>query len=194
MHVPIEGKVVVPIKCMLRFERCDANTGYTAVYRTRKQLSVCMLVDSLGAIQGFGIFVTIRFYVGKGVETTRRYYLGRYYVGAGWYYLAVKRGQRLRAAQGPRRTRAKQVDTRTKLRFRIHGEHSDIVRNLGTRAISTAVVSTNAVVELDPLRHSVSHCSTTATHEGLSAFQVSTPAATRHAIVGRLKRTNVLIF
>jgi hypothetical protein len=167
-----------------RFERCDANTGYPAVYHTKKPLSVCLLIDSLGAIQGFGIFVTIRFYVGEGAETTRDVR----------NYLVVKRGQQLQTANGPRRTSAKQVDTRTKFRFRICGEHSDIVRDLGTGSLSTAVVSKNAVVDLNPLRHSVGHCLTAITHEGLSALQVTTLAATRRAIVGRLKRNNLLMF
>jgi hypothetical protein len=46
------------------------------------------------------------------------------------------------------------------MRFRVCGEHSQLMQQLKSRELSAAVVQRDALVQLDPRRHSVAHALT----------------------------------
>jgi hypothetical protein len=122
-----------------RLERVDSNSGCPAIYRTDSPLSLALLLDREGLVQGFAIFVTVRFFV---PETDSHHDVRN--------YLVVKKGQRIASTGG-------RADTGAQFRFRICGEHSELMQGIQSRDIAAAVVQRKALVQLDPRRHSVGH-------------------------------------
>lgn len=124
-----------------RLERVDQNSGCPAIYKTESPLSLALLLDQEGLCQGFAIFCTFRFFGPPGTDSHRDIR----------NYLVVKKGQRVgstgRAGSQP-------------MRFRVCGEQSQLMQLLKSREISAAVVQRDALVQLDPRRHSVAHALT----------------------------------
>lgn len=124
-----------------RLERVDQNSGCPAVYKTESPLSLALLLDHEGLCQGFAIFCTFRFFGPPGTDSHRDIR----------NYLVVKKGQRVdstgRAGPSP-------------MRFRVCGEQSQLMQLLKSREIAAAVVQRDALVQLDPRRHSVAHALT----------------------------------
>ena len=187
-----------------QLERCDSNSGTPAVFNTRAPLGLCLLLDSTGRILGFAIFVTVRFYVQDqqrgGTQDIRN-------------YLVVKRGQRVMEVKTGRSSSRRSTATglpRDAWRFRIAGEHSALVQGIAEGQVGTAVVAREALVNLDPRKHSVAHALTyccaevapevetaTATaaigsaassaESALTALQAATLAQTRRLILATLR-------
>ena len=124
-----------------RLEMADQNSGCPAIYKTDSPLSLALLLDNEGLVHGFAIFVTFRFFGPPGTDSHQDVR----------NYLVVKKGQRVVSAgrAGPQ-----------PIRFRVCGEHSHLMQQLRSRAISAAVVQRDALVQLDPRRHSVAHALT----------------------------------
>jgi hypothetical protein len=121
--------------------RVDQNSGCPAIYRTESPLSLALLLDHEGLIQGFAIFCTFRFFGPPGTDSHRDIR----------NYLVVKKGQRV-ASTGTAGPQA--------IRFRVCGDHSQLMQQLKSGEISAAVVQRDALVGLDPRRHSVAHALT----------------------------------
>ena len=131
---------------------CDSNSGSPAVYNTRTPLGLCLLMDSAGAILGFAIFATVRFYVndpernGAGTQDIRN-------------YVVVKRGQRVTGSHVPTSGRQREA-----WRFRVCREHSALTQGIQAGEVGTAVVAREALVQLDPRKHSVAYTLPTQDH------------------------------
>eukprot|EP01052_Picozoa_sp_SAG31_P028116 SAG31_NODE_2686_length_5253_cov_84.469926_6_plen_206_part_00 len=176
------------------FEECDANTGYSAIYNTKKPLSVCLFVDSCGEVVGLGVFVTLRFCAqdeatGEHTRDIRN-------------YIVVKKGQVLNPGMAPRGTQPLAVRSNRKLsstsshvnrgdraqacyRFRLCGENSDLLQALRSRKLCAAVVSKRACIELDPLKHCVGHAMSNIEPVGLTPRQIATLKYTQRLILHR---------
>jgi len=164
-----------------QLERCDSDGGCPAIYNTRTPLALCLLLDREGLILGLGIFVTFRFFVPDGAD------------GEGHHrdvrsYLVLKRGQVVPPSAA--RRRASGPTARNEYRFRICGETSALAQGISSGETLAAVVQREALVELDPRKHSVAHALThmdveASSQQGatpLSALVVATMAQTRSMI------------
>ena len=148
-----------------RLERCDRESGCPAIYKTDRPLSLCLMLSSEGLVLGLAIFVTFRFFV---PETDSQRDVRN--------YIAIKRGQRVASGEH---------------RFRICGEHSELMRGVQAGEIALAVVQRQALVQLDPRRHSVAHA---LTHLDVDASQShSEGAALDSRMVAVLSHTQRLI-
>jgi hypothetical protein len=144
---------------------CDPNAGSPALFNTPSPLSACLLLDDLGKILGFAIYVTVRFRVSAAAAAQQ---------GAGApstttdvrNYLVVKRGQCVGPAvtstdpgrrRRPRRRGERRPPPAQQWRYRRCGEHSALVQGIESGAVATATVCRAALVQLDPRRHSVAH-------------------------------------
>ena len=164
-----------------QLERCDSDAGCPAIYNTRTPLALCLLLDREGLILGLAIFVTFRFFVPDGAD------------GEGHHrdvrsYLVLKRGQVVPPSAA--RRRANGPTARNEYRFRICGETSALAQGISSGDTLAAVVQRDALVDLDPRKHSVAHALThmdveASSQQGatpLSALVVATMAQTRSLI------------
>ena len=130
-------------------------------------------------ILGLCIFVTFRFFVPDGAD------------GEGHHrdvrsYLVLKRGQVVPPSAA--RRRASGPTARNEYRFRICGETSALAQGISSGETFAAVVQRDALVDLDPRKHSVAHALThmdveASSQQGatpLSALVVATMAQTPH--------------
>ena len=167
------------------FERCDANTGHPAVYGTKRPLSVCLLLDTSGEILGLGVFVTVRMCNGGETQDLRN-------------YIVIKRGQELASAttRGPPRRQSGRTSpppaaqpcsqrAAQRYRFRICGEHSDLLQSLRAGTLRTAVVAKESCLMLDPLKHCVGHAMAQIDPTGLTSRQIAVLHYTQRAILNR---------
>ena len=164
-----------------QLERCDSDAGCPAIYNTRTPLALCLLLDREGLILGLCIFVTFRFFVPDGAD------------GEGHHrdvrsYLVLKRGQVVPPSAA--RRRASGPTARNEYRFRICGETSALAQGISSGETLAAVVQREALVELDPRKHSVAHALTHMDVEA-SSQQGATPLSS--LVVATMAQTQSLI-
>ena len=152
-----------------------------AASHTRTPLALCLLLDREGLILGLCIFVTFRFFVPDGAD------------GEGHHrdvrsYLVLKRGQVVPPSAA--RRRASGPTARNEYRFRICGETSALAQGMSSGDTLAAVVQRDALVDLDPRKHSVAHALTHMDVEA-SSQQGATPLST--LVVATMTQTQSLI-